>query len=104
MQKIEDAWGDPRGESSVADQVLDPGFLPELALALVGKSVPVGIVVWTEGEAAELVELEPVHHTIGITVLVARQIMGHDLASHGEVHIDLAGGGPVGGRLANPVD
>ena len=30
--------------------------------------------------------------------------MGHDLAGRGKIHIDLAGGGSVGGRLAHPVD
>ena len=39
--------GNPRGETSVADQVLDPGFLSEFALSFVQKSVPVGIVVRT---------------------------------------------------------
>ena len=88
---------------SVADEVEDGRFLTKFALLLF-ENPSHRIIVQTRVEVAELVELEPIHNTIGITVFVARQIVGHDLAGRGEVHIDLAGGGSVGGGLADSVD
>ena len=102
--RIDEGGGGARGKSSVPHQILDSRFLPELALQFVGEAVCVGIVVRAESEAAELVQLEPIHHTVRIIVLVALEVMGDDLASHRYIQIDLAGGRPVRSRLAHPID
>ena len=52
---IDEVGGGARGKSPVPHPILDSCFLTEFAFQFVGESVPVGIVVRTEGEATELV-------------------------------------------------
>ena len=46
---VDEGGGGTGGKSSVSDQILDQRILCELVFALVGKSVPVGIVPGTAG-------------------------------------------------------
>ena len=80
------------------------GLLAEFAFTLVVEAIAVGVVVGALRQVAELVELEPIHDTVGVAVLGALHVMGDDLAGLVDVHVDRAAGHPGRACLTHPVD
>ena len=89
--------GNPRGNPAILNLIMNCGLLPQFVLPLVGKSIPIRIIVRPEAQAAKLIHFEPVHHPVGITILTTQQVVGNCGGSLGNIHIDLAdrhSGGP----------
>ena len=83
LLEVQDSGRKPTSNAPIFHEVKNSRFLSQFSLPLVGKAIPIRVVIRSLIQVSELIELEPVHHSIRIRIFRAGQIVGDNFISIG---------------------